>query len=50
MEENSKESEALLCQDKAIEGRWERKDYILLVLGLLISFGVGIEIHLPGNP
>ena len=50
MEDNScPESHALIVQEVRRESSWTWQDYILLVMGLLISFGDGIELYLPGK-
>ena len=50
MEDNScPESHALIVQEVRRESLWTWQDYILLVTGLLISFGDGIELYLPGK-
>ena len=49
MADNSKEFEyhALIDQDTKRKG-WTKQDYILILMGSLISFGDGIELYLPG--
>ena len=50
LESNSKEKLALIGQEeKKKSKRWTKQDYILFIMGMLISFGDGIELYLPGN-
>lgn len=50
MEEDSEESHSLICENKTTNSLWKGQDFLLLILGVFISFGVGAEIHLPGKP
>ena len=50
MEEDSEESHSLMCENKTTNSSWKGQDFLLLILGVFISFGVGAEKHLPGKP
>ena len=49
VEDDLEENEVLLIKQDEEDGvTWTRQDYILLIMGLFVSFGNGIELYLPG--
>ena len=49
MSDDSTENHVLIDKEATNEGSWTKQDFLMLIMGLMISFGDGIELYLPGK-